>query len=63
MKPANKPELADDLWALIPRDVVEPTEQIQYVLNGQSLVHQLLWQRGTTYNDICRQYTNYVTRR
>ena len=62
MKPANKPALAYDLRALMPRDVVEPTEQSQYVLNGGSLVHQILWQRGTTYNDICMQYTKYVTR-
>ena len=26
-------------------------------------MHRLPWQRGTTYNGICRQYTNYVTRR
>ena len=25
------------------------------------LVHRIPWQRDTTYNDICRQYTNYVT--
>ena len=34
-----------------------------YVLDGGSLVNRIPWQRGTTYNDICRQYTNYVTRR
>ena len=26
-------------------------------------MNRIPWQRGTTYNDICRQYTNYVTRR
>ena len=61
--PANKPALADAIWALIPRDVVGSTGQSQYVLNGGSLVHRILWQRGTTYNDICRQYTKYVTRK
>ena len=45
------------------RDVVGPTGQCQYVLDGGSLVHRLQWQRGTTYNDICMQYTNYVTRK
>ena len=26
-------------------------------------MHRISCQQGTTYNDICRQYTNYVTRR
>ena len=30
---------------------------------GGFLVHRIPWQRGTTYNDICRMYTYYVTRR
>ena len=24
-------------------------------------MHRIPWQQGTTHNDICRQYTNYVT--
>ena len=63
MRPANKPALADAIWVLLPKDVVEPTGQSQYALDGGSLVNRIPWQRGTTYNDICRQYTNYVTRR
>ena len=63
MRPANKPALADAIWAVMPKDVVGPTGQSQYVLDGGSLVHRIPWQRGTTYNDICRLYTNYVTRR
>ena len=63
MRLSNKPALADAIWVLIPKDVVEPTGQSHYVLDGGSLVHRIPWQRGTTYNYICRQYTNYVTRR
>ena len=55
--------LADDIWSLMPKDVVGPTGQSQYALDGGSLVHRIPWQRGATYNDICRLYTNYVTRR
>ena len=47
----------------MPKYVVRPTGQSQYALDGGSLVHRITWQRGTTYNDICRLYTNYVTRR
>ena len=63
MRPANKPALAYAIWVLLPKYVAEPTGQSQYVLDGGSLVNRISWQRGTTYNDICRQYTNYVTRR
>ena len=58
MMHANKPALEDDVWALMPKDVVGPTGQSQYVLGGGSLVHRIPCQRGTTYNDIliCRLY-------
>ena len=58
MRLSNKPALADAIWVLIPKDVVEPTGQSHYVLDGGSLVHRIPWQRGTTYTYICRQYTN-----
>ena len=63
MIPASKPALADAIWALIPRDVVGPTEQSQYIMYGGSMVHRIPWQRDTTYNDTCRQYAKYVTRK
>ena len=62
MMPANTPAIADAIWALIHRDVVGPTGQSQCILYDGSLVHRIPWQRGTTYNDICRQCTKYVTR-
>ena len=62
MMPASKPALADAIWALIPRDVVGPTGHSRYILYGGSIVHRIPWQRDTTYNDTCRQYTKYVTR-
>ena len=34
MIPANKPALADAIWAFMPKYVVGPTGQIQYVLDG-----------------------------
>ena len=54
MRPANKPVLADAIGGLLPKDVVEPTGQSHYVLDGGSLVHRIPWQRGrpTTYTDI-----------
>ena len=63
MRPANKPALADAIWASMPKTLLGQTGERQYVLDGGSLVHRIPRQRGTTYNDICRMYTNYVTRR
>ena len=51
-----KPALADAIWVFMPKDVVGPTRQSQYALYGGSLVHRIPWQRGSTYNDICRLY-------
>ena len=39
MRPATKPALADAIWVLMPTDVVGPTGQSQYVLDGGSPVH------------------------
>ena len=61
MMPTNKPAHAYAIWVLMPK-YVWPTGQSQYVLDGGFLVHRIPWQRGTTYNDICRLYTNHVTR-
>lgn len=63
MRPANKPALADALWTLMPEDVAEPIGDNQYVLDGGSLLHRIPWSSGTTYIHICRQYTDYVTRK
>ena len=63
MRPANIPTLADAIWVLMPKYVVELSGQSHYVLDGGSLVHRIPWQRGTIYDDVCRQYTNYVTRK
>ena len=48
MRSANKPALADAIWALMPKYVVGPTGQGQYVLDGGSLVHRIPWQRSRT---------------
>ena len=33
------------------------------VLDGGALLQCITWSRGSTYRDICRQYTEYVTRK
>ena len=52
--------LADAIWALHTPDLPGVTGHVQYVLDGGALVP---WTRGSTYKDICKLYTEYVTRK
>jgi len=52
MKAANKPALADTIWALMPEDVQGLSDV--YVIDGSSLLHRIPWQKGSTYNKICQ---------
>jgi len=63
MRPANEPALKDTLRTLKPEEVAEPIDDSQYVLDGGSLLHGIPWSSGTTYNHICRHYTDYITRK
>ena len=41
MKAANKPALADAIWALMPQVVQRPSENDKYVADGGSLLHRI----------------------
>ena len=46
-----KPSLADALWAkLTPEAKTQPEGNIQYVLDGGSLLHRVPWPRGDAAN-------------
>lgn len=36
------------------------TQEMNYVLDGGSLLYRLPWPRGTTFDSICTMYVNYV---
>jgi len=59
---ANKALLGDALWKLMPQAVPAPSRDVQYVLDGGALLHRIPWKNGSTYEEICQQYTGYVTR-
>ena len=55
MRPANKPALADAIWVLMPKDVVEPTGQRPVCIGWRvpgALNTVAAPQRGTTDSDI-----------
>ena len=61
---ANKPALADSIWALVKNgEVSAPTGNVKFVLDGGALIHRLSWPRGLTYDVVCEMYIEYVTRR
>ena len=61
---ADKPALADAIWKIYESGVSAdiPDDGIQYVLDGGALLQRIPWSRGSTYGDICHQYTEYVAR-
>ena len=65
LREADKPALADAIWKTceckVPADISE--DGIQYVLDGGALLQRIPWSRGSTYGDICHQYTEYVARK
>jgi len=62
---ADKPALADAMWKMSESGVSVdiPDNGIQYVLDGVALLQHILWSRGSTYGDICHQYTEYACRK
>ena len=68
LREADKPALADAIWNLCERNVsadnlIIPCNDIRYVLDGGALLQRIPWSRGSTYQDIFNQYTEYVARK
>ena len=65
MRLANKSLLADAMWNLLGDHPQDPPNrgEVQYVIDGGSLMYRITWQRGITYSGICTQYMTYVRRR
>ena len=61
----NKPVLANALWKSIHESQQEPSEDVQYVLDGGALLHRLPWPQGAIYmyDDVCQMYANRVKQR
>ena len=58
----QKPALADAIWGLGDCSCAEPFgNDIQFVLDGGSLLQRIPWSKGTTFSTICNTYVNYVT--
>ena len=62
---ANKPVLAEAIWARTKNNqtAVGPTGDVNYVLDGGALLHRLPWPSNSTYSHILSLYVQYVKRR
>ena len=58
----NKPVLANALWKSIHESQQEPSENVQYVLDGGALLHRLPWPLDP-YMMMCQMYVNHVKQR
>lgn len=64
LREAQKSVLGDAIWSKLEPGTIESISEIQYVLDGGSLLHRIPWPRGSpTYREICMLYCDYVTRK
>ena len=61
---ANKAALADALREEVKNGEPEsvPEGQLHTVMDGGALLHRLPWQRGSTFEQLCEMYVNYVSK-
>lgn len=60
---ADKPALADALWKITQNVQTTCPKEAHYVLDGGALIHRVVWPRGSTYDEVCSLYVQYVQRR
>jgi hypothetical protein len=62
MRESSKHLLAKHLWDASEggRQQVLKTEDVHYILDEGSLIHQLSWLKGTSYKHLAERYVEYV---
>jgi len=61
----TKSSLADALWCSEAAKLLGPSQTVQYVLDGGTVLRRVPWTKGATYDQICEgeQYSAYVTKK
>ena len=63
LREANKPSLAKAIWEHGICGVDQVTQDnVQYILDGGSLIHRISWVYGAKFDSICENYMNLVVR-
>ena len=67
LRKPNKPQLAKALQehalntkSMIPESSFDKNKNHQFILDCGSLVHEIKWQTGATYNEIAKAYASFV---
>ncbi|KAG1697371.1 hypothetical protein GQR58_005968 [Nymphon striatum] len=55
--------LADAMWKMLSSSSNKPTGPVECVLDGGALLHHVCWPKDTSYDQLCRIYVDYVTRK
>ena len=59
----KKSSLADRIWNMTQANSAIVPEYSQFVLDGGSLLHRIMWNRGSSFESILNAYANYVNRK
>ena len=63
LREPQKPVLANAIWDSLTQDSPGISGEVQFVLDGGSLLQRIPWTRGATYKEICTVYTDYVVKK
>ena len=59
----NKAVLADYVWKSMKEEQRSPSRDVQYVFDGNGLLHRVPWPRGSTCESVSHLYVRYVTQK
>ena len=63
LRQPQKTALASAVWNTLELDTPEVPGEVQFVLDGGSLLQRIPWTQGSTYGEICTVYVDYVTKK
>ncbi|KAK4313252.1 hypothetical protein Pmani_015368 [Petrolisthes manimaculis] len=66
LREANKPQLADEIAAVVPKSALESFEEertVTNVLDGSSLLQRIPGKKGDTFEDIASMYMKHVSKK
>ena len=63
LREPQKPVLANAIWDSLTQDSSGLSREVQFVLDGGSLLQRIPWTQGATYREICTVCTDYVAKK
>jgi len=63
LRQPQKTALANAIWSELSHVSLEIPKEVQFVLDGGSLLQRIPWTQGKTYGEICTAYTDYVAKK